>query len=441
VGLLLGAIPAAQAVAVALCDGTQSEDASRAESLPEPRMMRCEVRENFRGRFRPSRRLITKALKRHESVLQIWGQDESSGQFTMSEGLVWAFVAPVPGDSCRGWCLYVSGKGAGDGSVPVTKDHLTGDLRFTELVAQFLGSTRQIRLLQEQKTQLSAFFSPKVIDNIIGTRSQSALTPAACDITVLFCDVRGFSQKSEELHGNLPRLLERVDKALGVMTSGILDRDGAVADFQGDAALGFWGWPVPLEDGPIAACRAGLAITAEFHRAAEDPTSLLNGFSIGIGIAHGHALAGRIGTAQQAKVGVFGPVANRGSRLEGMTKQFGVSICIDETTAQFVKRCLPSSEGRLRQLARVYPKGMDTPLMVHALIPPAGDGSTLTDEMLAHHEAAVAAICEGRWSEAHVLLGRLPGDDGPAEFLRSYLTEQHLTPPPHWDGAIPLKFK
>lgn len=441
VDLLLESIPQAEAVAVAHYDvAALPEDVSGAEAFPSPRMMRLAVRDRFSGRFRPSRRLITKTLKQHESVMQIWSDEKSSGRFTITEGLGWAFVAPIPGESCRGWCLYVAGKGASGDSLLVSEDDLRGDLRFTELVAQFIGSIRQIRLLQEQRTQLSAFFSPKVIENIVGAGSQTILTPAEQDVTVLFCDVRGFSRKSERLKHDLPALLRSVDAALGVMTSGILDRDGAVADFQGDAALGFWGWPVPLEDGPVAACRAALAIWQEFRKEAADSSSLLRGFSVGIGVAHGRALAGRMGTARQAKVGVFGPVVNRGSRLEGMTKQFGVPICIDETTAQFVRRLLPPSEGRLRRLAHVCPRGMDTPLTVYALIPPERQCPEVTDEMLGSHEKALQAVLQGRWSEAIAFLELLPRDDGPAKFLRSYLAE-HKQAPPDWTGVIPLKSK
>jgi adenylate cyclase len=441
VELLLESIPQAEAVAVVHYDvAALPEGVSSGEAFPQPRMMRVAVRDRFAGRFRPSRRLITKTLKQHESVMQIWSDDKSPGQFTITEGLGWAFAAPIPGDSCRGWCLYVAGKGASGDSLLVSESDLKGDLRFTELVAQFIGSIRQIRLLQEQKTQLSAFFSPKVIENIVGAGSQAILTPAEQEITVLFCDVRGFSRKSEKLKHDLPALLQSVDAALGVMTSSILDRDGAVADFQGDAALGFWGWPVPLEQGPVAACRAALAIWAEFRKEAEDPGSLLHGFSVGIGVAHGSALAGRIGTARQAKIGVFGPVVNRGSRLEGMTKQFGVSICIDETTAQFVKRLLPPSEGRLRRLAHVCPSGMDTPLTVYALMPPERQCPEVTEEMLGNHERALQSLVQGRWSEAMAFLDRLPADDGPAKFLRSYLAEQGQAPP-GWAGVIPLKTK
>ena len=89
--------------------------------------------------------------------------------------------------------MYVSGRGAESGGLIVTEDDLTGNLRFTELVAQFIGSIRQVRLLQDQKTQLSTFFSPKIIESLTTENANKALEPAEREISVLFCDVRGFA--------------------------------------------------------------------------------------------------------------------------------------------------------------------------------------------------------------------------------------------------------
>ena len=160
-----------------------------------------------------------------------------------------------------------------------------------------------------------------------------------------------------------------------------------------------------------------------------------------MGIAHGRALAGQIGTNQQSKVGVFGPVVNQGSRLEGLTKQFGVPICVDEKTAEFVNEYLPKTEGRLRRLARVRPKGMDTAMTVFALLPSVQEMPEMTDEVIASHEAAVDAIIEGNWEQARQFLQRIPDDDGPKRFLLERMSESNETPPASWDGAFSLSSK
>ncbi len=443
-GMLLEAIPPAVAVAVTMFEDSDVIEMRRQDdpnaAIPKPKLMRVQTRDAFDGRFTPSRRLLRKALRRGESVMHIVGEAGGS-QFTMASSLGWAFCAPITAESCVGWCLYVSGLGGRDGNDFVTEDSLKGDLRFTQLVAQLIGSIHTVRTLQDQKTQLSAFFSPKVIANLTKKGGASdILAPSERDITVLFCDVRGFSRQAERLKDDLHKLLECVKAALSAMTGGILRFDGSIADFQGDAALGFWGWPTPLPDGPMSACKAALAIIQAFQLPREEQ-GLLEGFSCGVGIAHGRAIAGQIGTSQQAKIGVFGPVVNQGSRIEGMTRQFGVNVCIDEATAEFVRRLMPLEEGRVRRLARVRPKGMDTPLLVHELLPAEVEQDKLSETARLNYEAALELIIGGRWTEGLERLNAVPDDDGPKKFLLAQMAKHNNTPPDNWDGAFSMDSK
>jgi adenylate cyclase len=444
-GMLLEAIPPAMAVAVAMFDEADVQQMKASQSapsaeIPMPAVVRVQTRSTYEGRFVPSRRLIRKALIKGESVLHVVGEIEGS-VFTMASSLGWAFCVPLTAETCVGWCLYVSGLGGRDDNNFVTGEMLKGDLRFTQMVCQLLGSICTVRSLQEQKTQLSSFFSPKVITNL--TKRGGAgdiLAPSERDITVLFCDVRGFSRKAEQLKDDLHQLLECVKAALSAMTGGILEYDGSVADFQGDAALGFWGWPTSLPDGPMSACRAALAIMREFHLPPEDQ-GLLAGFSCGAGIAHGRAIAGQIGTSHQAKIGVFGPMVNQGSRIEGLTRQFGVNVCIDEATANFVRRLMPAEEGRCRRLARVRPKGMDIPILVDELLPPEFEGDKMTGLALLNYEAALNAVIAGRWDEALERLLVVPDEDGPKRFLLAQMGKFKFRPPDDWDGAFRLDEK
>ena len=197
--LLLEAIPNALAVAVAHFDETElPDDVSKIDQFPKPLSMRVQTRENFEGRFVPSRRMILKCLKTQSSVVHVFESAGGESQFTMNEGLGWAFCSPIKAESGKGWCLYVSGQGTPSGALIITEDDLLGDLRFTQLVAQFIGSIRQVRMLQEQKTQLSSFFSPKVIEGLTSGKSKESLSPSEREISVLFCDVRGFTTLSEQ---------------------------------------------------------------------------------------------------------------------------------------------------------------------------------------------------------------------------------------------------
>src|SRR6185503_14223643 len=144
-----------------------------------------------------------------------------------------------------------------------------------------------------------------------------------------------FSRSSERSAGDLLGLLNRVSEALGIMTHQILDEGGVVGDFHGDAAMGFWGWPIAHPDMVERSCRAALSIRAQFEAAACREGHPLADFRIGLGLATGRAVAGKIGTQDQVKVTVFGPVVNLASRLEGMTKLLRAPILLDEPTARF----------------------------------------------------------------------------------------------------------
>ena len=449
VELLLTGVPRADAAAVVqyeleegpLNEGEKAYNGSVTTLMviPEnPVMMRVSTHEAYSGRFRPSRRLIQSALVQRESVIHLWNHHDAerdAPQFTVSDNLDWAFCTPLLASSCHGWCLYVSG--ISDGSLE--ENDLGGDLRFAELMAQFIGSIRNVRALKERETQFSSFFSPKVIESLTGKNSGQALIPAERDITVLFCDVRGFSKKAEQFRDDLFRLLTCVKAALAVMTNGILEFEGTIADFQGDAALGFWGWPQQLEEGPLPACRAALAIQREFLKP-QGEGGLLDGFQVGIGVAHGTAIAGQIGTPRQAKVGVFGPVVNQGARLETMTKQYGVSICIDEAAAAACRKALSPEEGRLRKIARVIPKGMDTAMTVTELLQPEDSSDKPSSAQIQQFESAVDLVVAGQWDEALSILNSLD-DEGPKSFLVRQMAEAGNKVPDDWSGAFRLSAK
>jgi adenylate cyclase len=391
------------------------------------------------AQFRPSRQLIAAALQRGQSLLHIWEGGEAV-QFTRSADLDWAFCVPISGEACRGWILYVSGKFGISSIAAGASDSLKGHIRFTELLAQFISAIRQVRRLEQRHTAISRFFSPAVADKIVDPNFDIELAPKEGPVSVLFCDLRGFSQQAERSRHQLREFLARVSEALGIMTSSVLAEQGVIADFQGDAVLAFWGWPTPLADGPLAACRAALAIRQRFANAAARSDPALAGFDVGIGIAHGSAIAGKLGTDEQIKIGVFGPVVNLASRLQSLTHQFGVTIVIDPATAEFVRASLPHSVGRQRTLAHLRPKGLATDVLVSELLPPEAAG-VLTDRQIELHDAAVVAFTQGDWAAARQFCTGEAHSDGARDFLLRLMTQHNFTAPADWDGVVTLKEK
>lgn len=396
---------------------------------------------------RPSGRLIKQAVSSRQSVLHIWSgsQPQRSGvMFTESEGTDWAFCVPVPCDTCQGWALYVAGSLASLGK-PVGNEEaatvLQDDLKFTEVVATSLGNLRQVRFLQRRQSSLKQFFAPVVLQALGDRSTDEVLDPREAEVSVLFCDLRGFSRRSEEEADDLLGLLEGVSQALGVMTHHILDTGGVVGDFHGDAAMGFWGWPIANPDSPGQAARAALNIQQSFERVSANAADRLARFRCGIGIATGRAVAGRIGTVDQVKVSAFGPVVNLASRLEGMTKQLRAGILLDEPTANYVREHVDPSVARVRRLAHVRPAGVRAPLTVSQLLPPYGAECPLDDSHIAAYEAALDALRDGDWGDAFERLHEVPASDRAKDFLTVFIASHGRNPPPGWNGIIDLPTK
>ena len=468
VNLLLHSITRANWVAlIAAGEGTPVSDSREPKRIANTRklvdkeleIMHWDARVLTGHDFNPSGQLIQKAITTRQSILHLWqhsGHTMGSGSqtttpaanYTQSENIDWAFCVPLPQGEARDWAIYVAGNF--DDSIRQTAsspesamaDELQDDLKFAELLATTLGSLRLNRVLQQRQTSLRPFFSPVVLNALAQRDPEQVLEPREADVSVLFCDLRGFSKRSEESADQLLELLKRVSTALGVTTSQVLRMGGVVGDFHGDAAMGFWGWPIGDPELSVTnACLAALAIRAEFEAASRHAENPLQDFRVGIGIASGRAVAGRIGTTDQVKVTVFGPVVNLASRLEGLTKYVHAPIVIDEVTANIAKKHFTSAQARTRRLAKVLPAGLTTPVWIYELLPPSGPECSLSDRDLEIFDNAVDCFQHGKWSDAFRLLHQVPADDEVKDFLTVYIASHSRVAPSDWQGIIRMQAK
>ena len=349
INLLLEGIRKANAIALVKADGNEIQ------------VLHADYRVHSGGEFKPSRRLSREAiLNVGRSVVHVWSGEQQSGEsserFTLLGNFDWAFCSPLRGEACQGLGIYVTGK-LTDGS-PNTilttgkNNDLSEDVKFAELVSSIVSALREMQALQHRQSVLSHFFSPSVLRLLSAADPETALKPRETEVTVLFCDLRGFSRKVEMASESLSSILDRVSEALEIMSTCILKHKGAIADFLGDCAIGFWGWPLAQSDDVQQACAAALDIQSAFENFASQEDHPLYGFKVGVGVGTGRAVAGQIGSRDQAKVTVFGPVVNLASRLEGLTKLLRVPILLDETTAKVVVESMPPTVARCRALAR-----------------------------------------------------------------------------------------
>ena len=397
------------------------------------------------GSFHPSGRLVHDALKkRRNSVLHIWERQTLRGdtEYTAAGDFDWAFCTPVQESGQRPWGIYVAGKL--DQSIhggSAGRSQLEANVKFAELVAEIISAVKRLNTLERRQAGLRQFFAPPILDALGEDFDTELLEPRECNVTVMFCDLRGFSQQAENAAGELIGLLNRVSQALGVMTLHILRHGGVTGDFQGDAALGFWGWPIDNDNSAVEACRAALGIRKAFESTYKQEGHPLSDFQMGIGIANGRAVAGKIGTSEQVKVTVFGPVVNLASRLESMSSQLRVPIVMDERTAELVNKRMDPAEGRTRKLAKVLPVGLETPVLVSELVPSMDDNPDLTNEHLDQYNMGVDHFIAGDWEKAYQCLHTMPATDRAQDFLTIRIAQHNRVAPPDWDGVVQLANK
>lgn len=453
--VLLRATPSASAVAIV-------KASAETDSSPM-QILHYDVRDNDSLTQDVSTKLVAATLRRRDSVLHLWDSsldsdassqpgvpsNNAAPEYTAAANVDWAFSVPLRSEACRGWVLYITGSRAGLMSSNAKHDEsraiierLSDDVKFAEVVGSLVSGIRQANQFQQRHAAMRRFFAPVVLEAIAGKDSESWLKPRECDLSVMFCDLRGFSRTSEVHSDQLLVLLEHVSDALGVMTRYILENEGVIGDFHGDAAMGFWGWPLPLSGDIDPKIAATLAAAKAASAIRQDYGVGENSFRCGIGIASGPAVAGRIGTVDQVKVTAFGPVVNLASRLEGLTKVFGVEILVDqETTKRLVdyQEGLPDdAPGRiiLRYLGPVRVAGMTKAVEIHQLVVPIEGHPVLSESEMRQSRLAWDAFIAGEWDTAYEQLHRLPAWDRPKDVLLQKILMHHRVAPDDWDGIL-----
>ena len=435
-GVLLQASPEATAVAVVRWQSEPRHSNAPATDLRKVEILHYDSRVMGPDDLPISARLVRDAITKRESLLHLWsGNREGAHAFTASEEVDWAYCVPLRSDACPGWALYVTGNLATDPSVMMDRtieaapENLMDDVKFTELVGTTIANLRQSLRLQRRQTEMRHFFAPVVLEALANRDPDEILKPREMDLSVLFCDLRGFSTRSEQDADDLLRLLDRVSGALGVMTRHILNARGVIGDFHGDAAMGFWGWPLEQDDAVGRAVEAATQIRQSFCHSDQ-----VGGFRCGIGIATGRAVAGRIGTVDQVKVTAFGPVVNLASRLEGMTKNFGVEIIADLATTKWLADHA-SDDFTARRLGEVKPQGFENALPIFEI----GDRRRqpgLSPEEIALYEECLESLQAKNWKTAADKLLEMPPNDGPTQSILKMIAKYGGKPPADWDGCL-----
>ncbi len=262
-------------------------------------------------------------------------------------------------------------------------------------------------------------------------------------ITAHFCGIRGFSAIAEQLE---PRgLAQFLNRFLTPMTEIVQSHQGTVDKYLGDRIMAFWN--APLEDAEHArhACRAALAmhsrlydLNQEWEAQAKAAGRKFSPVRLGTGLDTGRCVVGDLGSDQRSDYSALGEAIDLASRLEGLSKIYGVDVVVGPQTRE------QAPEFASLELDLIKAEGKAVPMRIYALL----GGPELAKNALfkVHkvlHERMLAAYRSRRWDEARSLLTECRKMPLPLEKLYG-LYEDRLSlyaasaPPASWDGTFTL---
>lgn len=310
------------------------------------------------------------------------------------------------------------------------------------LMVSLLVYRRTERERGQVRAAFGRYLSPQLVERLADDPRLLRLGGEKRELTLLFTDIRGFTGIAE---GMAPEALTRfINRFLTPMTGIIMDHGGTIDKYMGDAIMAFWNAPLDDPDHARNAALAALAmrarlteLNAEWADEAERRGAKAVPIRIGIGLNTGDGVVGNVGSDQRFDYSVLGDAVNLASRLEGLTKSYGLETVVGERTREL------AADLAFVEIDLIRVRGRSAPARVYALLGDAGlaasgDFRTLVeaqDDMLRAFrqrdwQAASAALeqardadPEGRLAELHDLYGRRI-----AELDR-------MAPPDGWDGV------
>jgi len=273
------------------------------------------------------------------------------------------------------------------------------------------GSLHNTLDTERERSQIRATFShymaPALVAELARDPGRLKLGGENRVVTVLFADVRGFTQISEQMDAE--PLVALLNQLFTPMTDTIVAHGGTIDKFMGDAVMAFWNAPMDDPDHARHACAAGLAMIAELERlntvwqaeaqASGAPRPLIE---LGIGINTGLCCVGNLGSPRRFDYSIIGEAVNVASRLEGITRTYGVPVIAGEATADAI------SGFAMLEIDRIVPRGKQRAERIYAVLGDANLAETAAfGDIAARHANLMTAIASSDQAAAQSALVRL----------------------------------
>jgi len=311
---------------------------------------------------------------------------------------------------------------------------LTGNVVLVSLYRALIEDKEKRRV----RSAFGQYLSPEVIRRLL--LNPQLVEPRKTEISIMFSDIRGFTTISEKLDAQ--DLATFLNLYLSDMTRIVFDRQGTLDKYIGDAVMAFWGAPFEEPGHAARACESALDMMKRVRELqkqwqAEGKPHL----DIGIGLNTGVASVGNMGSSLRYGYTALGDAVNLSSRLEGLNKDYGTHILVNESTFEYTK----DSGFVFRELDLIRVKGKLKPVIIFELIGRNAEASAETKELLARFAAARDLYRARQWEKAQQsfqsILETWP-TDGPSRTYwkrcQEYLFDE---PPLNWDGVFTMDHK
>ena len=304
------------------------------------------------------------------------------------------------------------------------------------------GYLVESRAKRELAQLFGTYVPPELVDEMVKDPDSYSMDAATRELTVMFCDMRGFTPIAESMTPtDLQHLLNTVFSRL---TQVIRNHRGTIDKYMGDCVMAFWGAPIDAPDHAALAVRAALEMTREIERInAERDRAGLPRIGVGIGLNTGEMCVGDMGSDVRRSYTVVGDAVNLGSRLESLSRRYGVDIVASETT----RRQAPGFVWQELDLVRVKGKAqtvaVHTPLDTPASLAESAAGQLAQE--LKQWQLALKAWRTQNWAACETHLGELLERNAKKVLYRLYaerVASMRLSPPPaDWDGSMSFDSK
>lgn len=289
------------------------------------------------------------------------------------------------------------------------------------LTAEYVFESKQKRFI---RSTFSQYLNKEVVQELIDNPGALALGGQEKRLSILFSDIRGFTSLAESMSPG--EITELLNEYLDAMTDVVMDQKGVLDKYIGDAVMAFWGAPVSDSKHAAHACQAAVGMIGALKVFNKQSAHTL---AIGIGINTGEVIVGNMGSKKRFDYTVLGDEVNLASRLEGLTKYYGVECIVSEATYKQAQ----NEEGLFfRKLDCVRVKGKKDPIALYQL-------STEVFENDELFQQARGLFVAGKWGEAKVVFEKV--NDGSSKFFITRCVEMENMQPADWDGVYSFDSK